>query len=289
MQKLTFTNSAGDTLSISYAKPYLLQNLVGISDTPVELLSTRGYQQDGQTPAGQYLQARLVTFAVAVMGNTLSEVFGYRRELIRFLNPKDTFFCAYQNDHTSVRFDCRVDRAPEFQPTQGNGGLLFQLCSISLVADDPYLLDPEETTIRMAIAEPLFRFPLVFAPSIMFSLLLNPDLIITNLGDIPAPVRIRIYGNTENPTITNITTGEFIKVNQTVASGQVLEITTGYGQKRVEIIAGDGSRTNAFNYIDLSSTFWQLAVGPNRIEYTADNGVASAPIYIYYSCRYVGV
>ena len=289
MQKLTLTNSSGAMMSLGCAKPYLLQNLVGISDAPVELLSTRGYQQDGQTPAGQYLQARLVTFAVAVMGASLAEVFGYRRELIRFLNPKELFSCAYQNDYTSVRFDCRVEGAPEFQPTQGNGGLLYQLCAISLVADDPYLLDPEETTVRMAIAEPLFRFPLVFSPDILFSLLLNPDLIITNLGDVPAPVRIRIYGNTENPTITNITTGEFIKVNQTILSGEILEITTGYGQKRVEIIAEDGSRTNAFNYIDLESTFWQLAVGPNRIEYTADNGVASAPIYLYYSCRYVGV
>jgi hypothetical protein len=289
LQKLTFTNSADETLVISYAKPYILQNLVGISDAPVELLSTRGYQQDGQTPAGQYYQARLVSFAVAVMGNTLAEVFESRRNLIKFLNPKETFSCVYQNDYTSVRFDCRIDSPPGFQPTQNNGGLLYQMCSIVVIADDPYLLDPEDTMVEMAIAEPLFRFPLIFTPDIRFSSLLNPDLIITNIGDVETPVRIRIYGNTENPVITNITTGEFIKVNQTVESGKILEITTGYGDKRVEIIDGTGVRTNAFNYIDLSSTFWQLAVGPNRIEYSADNGVSSAPIYIYYSNRYVGV
>ena len=288
MQKLTVTNSQGEEFSLGVMKPYILQNLVGISDAPVELLSTRGYQQDGVTPAGQYLEARLVSFSVAVMGDRIQQVFEARRNLVRFFSPKDTFTCTYQNDYTVKKFACRVDAMPRFSATQDTGGMLYQVCTVGLVADDPYLLDPDETSIRMAIAEPALRFPLVFSPSILFGYLSNAEMSITNPGDIKAPVRIRIHGGTVDPKIENSTTGEYIQVNKEILAGEILEIRTGYGNKRVEIIDENGTRTNAFQYIDLSSTFWQLVPGENTVVFTAESGLQSAPIYLYYSGRYVG-
>lgn len=287
MQQLSFTNSRESNLVLGYSKPYFLQNLIGLSDTPTNNLSVVGYQQDGQTPMGQFLQARMVTFSLFVFGDNDQDRFTNRRNLIRYLNPKEEFTCIYTNDYMSVKFTCRIDGAPKFESTNSNKG--YQACTISLLVDDPYLYDVNESQKQLSIVQPMFSFPLVFNPNIVFSTLTNKTIVITNNGDVATPVRIQMLGATENPSITNNTTGEFIKVNKTIEADEILEINTGYGQKRVEIISADGTRTNAFNYIDLDSTFFQLEVGDNEISYDADSGADSAMLYIFYSNRYVGV
>lgn len=289
MQKLTFTNSKSETFILTYSRPFMLQNLVGLSDIPVELLSTKGYKQDGQKAAGQYFDARPVAFSIVVLGDNLGEVFERRRQVLRFFNPKEELTAIYQNDYITVKFSCRVEAAPRFASSQENSGRTDQLCAISLLCDDPYLTDVDETVVPMSIEEPMFNFPLMFFDEIVMSALTGKRVIITNNGDVDAPVRIQFLGATTNPKVTNETTGEYVKVNKEISSDEILEITTGYGDKRVEIIKQDGSRENAFQFIDLSSKFFQLAVGENVISYEADSGADSAQIFIYYSNRYVGV
>lgn len=286
MQSLVFTNQRDETLSLGYTKPFFLQNLIGLSDTPTNNLSVVGYQQDGQTPMGQFLQARMVTFSLFVFGSNMQDSFNKRRELIRYLNPKETFTCIYTNDYMSVKFTCRIDGAPKFSSTQDTKG--YQACTISLLVDDPYLYDIEETTRYCSVTTPTFMFPLTFSPEITFSTLDNRTITITNNGDVETPVTFQLLGYVENPTITNETTGEFIKVNQTIQSDEILEIRTGYGDKRVEIIDSNGTRTNAFNYIDLDSTFFQLSVGDNEISYIDESESTTAILFINYSNRYVG-
>lgn len=289
MQELTFTNFAGDSFAIGYGKPYLLQNLIGLSDAPVDLLSTRGYHQDGQSGGGQYFQARSVSFSVVVVGEDMREVYAHRRRLISFLNPKDEFSVIYKNEHLSVKFRCRVSLAPAFESAQARAGITPKTCAVTLVCDNPYLFDVEETVAQMSVDIPNMVFPLVFNPDMVLSTFTNKEVILNNLGDVPAPVRIQFLGVSVNPVVTNATTGEQIKVFKEILADEIMEITTGYGDKRVEIIKPDGTRENAFQYIDLSSSFFQLAVGENTITYDEDSGADSAQVYIYYSNLYVGV
>jgi hypothetical protein len=289
MQSLKFINSKGQELVIDYTRPYMLQNLVGISEAPINILATRGYKQDGQTSAGQFFNARDVTFSLIVFGNSNEEVFNNRRKLIAFLNPKQDLTCIYENDFMGVKFSCRVDSSPRFQASQNTGTFLYQTCNISLVADDPYLYDIQESLEELAVVTPALSFPLELEPDIIFSDIVDKEIVIDNTGDVNSPVRIRFLGATTNPSITNKTTGEFIKVNKVIGEKEILEITTGYGNKKVEIISPNNTRTNAFNCIDLSSSFWQLLPGENTITYDADSGADSATVLIYFSNRYVGV
>ena len=60
--------------------------------------------------------------------------------------------------------------------------------------------------------------------------------------------------------------------------------------ERVDIeIIRNGTRTDAFDYIDLSSRFFSLQVGDNVIEYASENGLAPQNVEIYYKNRYLGV
>ena len=110
-----------------------------------------------------------------------------------------------------------------------------------------------------------------------------------NVGDVPTPVQIEFKGPAQNPTIFNRTTGEFIAVNRELGPDDILFIDTAFGQKRVEIQRANGESENAFNYIDLASSFFQLELGDNLIEYSSNNDSTLTRVRVSYRNRYVGI
>lgn len=51
----------------------------------------------------------------------------------------------------------------------------------------------------------------------------------------------------------------------------------------------DGVETDYFRYIDVDSTFMQLAIGDNMFRYDAASGVNSLEVSIFYSKEFLGV
>ncbi len=51
----------------------------------------------------------------------------------------------------------------------------------------------------------------------------------------------------------------------------------------------NGVQTNVFNWIDLESSFFQLQVGDNELEYNSNNDSTKSRVIISYKNRYVGV
>ena len=78
------------------------------------------------------------------------------------------------------------------------------------------------------------------------------------------------------------------KINKTMAAGEIITLTTDFGNKRVESNL-NGVTINAFNYIDIESTFLQLATGDNLFRYDADINIDNLEVTIYYTPQYLGV
>lgn len=116
----------------------------------------------------------------------------------------------------------------------------------------------------------------------------EPQKNIINEGDVETPVEIEFHGPAVNPKIINHSTGEFIRIKKEITSDEVLYINTAFGKKRVEIVR-NGTREDAFDYIDLDSRFFSLRPGDNVIEYQSENGLAPQSVQIYYYNRYLGV
>lgn len=74
----------------------------------------------------------------------------------------------------------------------------------------------------------------------------------------------------------------------TMKTGDVIEINTKYGSKGAKLIR-DGVETDYFRYIDVDSTFMQLAIGDNMFRYDAASGVNSLEVSIFYSKEFLGV
>ena len=94
--------------------------------------------------------------------------------------------------------------------------------------------------------------------------------------------------NVKNPSIYNVYTKEYIKLNYTMTTGEEIVITTHTGNKRVESYI-NGITTNIFNDLDIQSSFMWLDIGDNIIRYDAEDMIEQLEVYIYYTNYYLGV
>jgi hypothetical protein len=112
---------------------------------------------------------------------------------------------------------------------------------------------------------------------------------VMNDGEVKAPVNIIFYGPAKNPTVTNVTTGEFIGITKELKENEKLIIDTSFDNKLIEIEDAEGNRKNALGYIDLASVFWSLDLGLNILSYTSNNDSIKTKVLVKWKNRYTGV
>lgn len=229
------------------------------------------------------MSKRYLTIIGAIYVDNLEELIKCKEILMKTINPKRKGIIIYENSLKEYKIECLVETSPKFSKTINN-----ELCEFifTLVAENPFWKDIFEVgeIISTWIGGWKFKFKLPFK----FKTRGETKKNIFNDGHVETPVEVIFKGPALNPCIINNSTGEFIKVIRELSSDDTLYITTEYGNKKVEI-EKDGVRTNAFNYIDLDSTFFKLQVGDNMIEYTTDNNLEPQSVEIRYSNRYLGV
>ena len=91
-----------------------------------------------------------------------------------------------------------------------------------------------------------------------------------------------------NPSLINVLTQEYFKVNKTLTAGEEIRINTNIGEKKI-VGTLNGVSSNYFKYRDLDSTWLQLAVGDNLFRYDADSGLDVLECYVYFYNRYLEV
>lgn len=111
-----------------------------------------------------------------------------------------------------------------------------------------------------------------------------------NEGDVQAGIRVefRALGVVKNPSLLNVDTQEVIKLNITLQAGDILSVSTGYGEKEVTL-QRDGVTSDAFRYLDVDSTYFQLSVGDNLYRYSAEENLENLEVSIYHDDLYLGV
>ncbi|WP_219670879.1 phage distal tail protein, partial [Clostridioides difficile] len=80
---------------------------------------------------------------------------------------------------------------------------------------------------------------------------------VVNNGDVECGMKIQFkaLATVDNPSLFNVNTREYIKINRTLEAGDLLEITTEFANKRIELVKSNYERINVFNWIDLDSEF----------------------------------
>lgn len=260
---------------------YGVTDYSGLEATDYDLEKTVNTNYIGERLKRKKILSRPISISADWLGQD-DQKSAKRQELIAFFSPfsSGTLTVNYMGVERTIEYEVE---AFKINTVNLHETLDFQA---DLICMDPMFWDVLETgeTIATWVRGWKWKFTLPFKMKERG----EPQKNIINTGHVETPVEIYFHGPAVNPSIKNITTGETIRIIRELTTDDVLYINTGFRQKKVEIIR-NGTRTDAFDYIDLSSRFFSLQVGDNVIEYASENGLAPQNVEIYYKNRYLGV
>lgn len=277
---LTF-ESNGQTIEVGRGKSFRLLSVEGIESSENELFTSSTIMGDGVKLTNTKIKGRPIMVEAEYTGKNKELA---RRKLMSFFNVHKTgaFTVNYGGRELNIEY---TPQSFKSNLVNVNNPLKFL---VDLYCPNPYWKSPDLTVEPLAPFIELFEFPSDYWAQeedgeLYFEVGFEGEkreLVVH--GDVESPVQIRFYGPSTNPVIRNNTTDEFIKVNRTLTTEDVLFIDT---EDSIVTINGE----NVFNWIDINSTFWKLQEGANEIEYTADAGVADAKLEIMWNEKYMGV
>lgn len=288
IEKLTYTNERGESIVFSHASVYHTNEVSGLSDVRNAIYSINSMGQDGDTYLGNRIESREIEIVGSIKERDKDHIREYRRKLNRVLNPQYAATLTYEYGDFKRVIDCKVDNAPVFSRKA-----IFQDFTVQLLCLNPFWR--KESKSRDDIAtwigglEFPVEIPIVEGWQIGFR---QPSLIVNvyNDGDVKAGIRVefRALGVVKNPSLLNVDTQEFIKLNIDLVAGDTLSVSTGYGEKEVTLKRG-GATSDAFRYLDVDSSYLQLSVGDNLFRYSAEENLENLEVSIYHDDLYLGV
>ena len=249
--------------------------------------------QIGAYVTGTSLETRSVTIQGWVIAENESMMTIRKTTLNRFFNPQQAVDLLYKSyvlrflPDTSIRYSATVAENNEV------------VCKFKVTGycPDPLFSEQAESKVTAASTQAMFRFPLVMsaAPNppggVVFGLR-QPSLIVNvaNNGAVDVGMKIvfKASGTLENPSLIDVNTQKFFKINKTMVAGEEITVDTIVGEKKIQGYL-NGVTSNYFKYRDLDSEWLQLKVGDNVFRYDADTNVGNLEVYIYYNNKYLEV
>jgi len=158
---------------------------------------------------------------------------------------------------------------------------------------DPLFKNLIETKTTVAGTLPKFRFPLIIPETTGIIMGLKQTSLIVNIlnkGAVDVGMRIvfRAIGTVTNPILIDIKSQQFFKLNKVMVAGEVIEVVTILGEKRI-IGTISGEEFNYFKYRDFDSSWLKLVVGDNLLRYDAETNLDSLEVWIYHNDKYLEV
>lgn len=295
VENITLKNlTTGASLELDkVTTPYYILGSVTWGEVEANHHSYKYVNQIGVYVTGTSLETRDVEIVGWVIADTEAQMTDRKSILNRFVNPQQLIEITYSSyklrflPNSSIKYSTTIAENNEV------------MCKFKIVglAADPLFKDTNDDKVSAASTKGMFHFPLIInktdqtPPVILFGVR-EPSLIVNvyNHGAVSTGMKIvfKALGTLTGPSLINVYTQEFFKINKTMYSGETIEVTTTTGEKKV-IASINGVETNYFKYRDLDSTWLQLDVGDNLFRYDADSGIDNLEVYIYFSNRYLEV
>jgi len=281
---------AGVVFELAY--PYLIGSPRGTGGVQADVITAASPLLPGKPVYNMALADRTITFYIHIKGKDRREMYAERKRLAGLLAPYNGVQwdrpgrLYYQNDDGVFWIDAIPIASPEFGDRVIKN---YNRTELKFQCPDPFWKAVVERFAELRYGASAFRFPFRFKPSVNFGSY-GYRQTVNNAGQVAAPLLIKIRGtDMENPTVINKRTGEFIRVVLPINDGDTLLINTSFWDRKVELEHADGARENAYHYIDLDSTFFQMLPGKNVLDYNSDVGNENATVQITWSEHYAGV
>ena len=236
------------------------------------------------------LEQRVVAISGWVIGNTYEELKANKGVLNKLINPLHTIEVVVQDKY---KLTFKPDFSVKYSVSYEENNEVLCKFLIQGTCADPMFTTKDKQTALIASIIPKFRFPLVIPQNTGILMgLREPSLLATlnNGGDIDTGLLITFSctSTVTNPSLLNVDTREFIKINKTMSAGEQIIVSTGSGEKYIKGIVS-GEESNYFKYMDFDSTWLQLHTGENILKYDADDNVDGLEVLISFLPKYLEV
>ena len=270
MQKITYVNAYGEAIVFSGENPVLLRSVSGLSRPEALISSVQGAYQHGAVISRMQLPMRSVEVRFDILPQESREAFYAQRMRIervlassRAMREGMTGVLVYENDAGRWQADAVPEGSIAYGRRTGNAAADNR---IGFICPNPYFFGSEAESVQLRMGSGGLSLPSAL-PLRLGSRRFDAEIV--NRGTADAPVTITVFGTGEMPTVINHTTGAKITVSRQVATGEKLVICTQPNALSCTLIRKDGTKEDAFAYLDPSSAVSAFALipGTNAVEY----------------------
>ena len=288
VEKIDFTDKKNQVYTIN---KHQIESFPLIGGEEANRIVTQAWNQHGNTFVNAFMESYEgeLLFALHTANKSEVEIEAARKAIIDVLNPLNGIIQmkVTLNSGSVFNRDITLVSAPLFPTGFENRNDIFQKVQIAYEANSPFWYEDFEIVESFINEIPNFEFPFTMSPTakIKFGDIV-PNKFAINDGQVEAPVTIQILNACVDPSILNKATGEFITFKGlTMYAQDELLIDTRFGQKKVTL-----NGYNVFNKLDPQSTFFNLVIGENEIEFTQNLGLpTTAKINFIYRNLYITI
>lgn len=281
---LTYVTSAGAKVvfaSDSVLSPFWWEQSDGLTGLDNAITTVSGSGQDGESFVSAQLAARTITIEGRIAKNQDAN----RRKLLSLMDPWSLGKLVYTQGGITRYIPAGIKKLPDV-----GRGILPEF-QIEFFAPNPFWREGSGAKQVADIAAWIgnFEFPAEIPEEGMELCFRTKSLIanIKNAGDAATGI-VAVFtanGTTSNPELINVCTQQRFSVHVDMIAGDVLTVSTGYGEKRA-VLSRSGAATNVFNKV--LGTWLGLARGDNLFRYSSTDSDA-LEVSIYYDVPYLGV
>ena len=297
-QSITFDCLAGQRTRAASAKGVYFLNRADEA-LPNTINADRVVDWHGENVQSMYAGVRSVDLQGIIfhISGTPAVITQRKRELERLFNPTLTGEIEYRRDGEFKAFylrNCRCESKINF--TVVPGGLMW---NVTLRAHDPFWQQRTELE-RLSFVQKNAIFPRSY-PQVYNTGGINPvsgrfyfglkrsslSTVVNNLGDVETGFELvfSALGELENPSITNLDTGETIRLLLTMEKDDTVKIIN--MPKEFKVIMKDGS--NGAKYLDTAVTVpFTLPTGRTHMRFSADLNVSFLDVLLRYPPQFIG-
>ncbi len=294
----------GKRLAMGPGEDMDITSVTGLESSSLELSTSDNALIDGASVEGKKIKPRPIHIEASFRDNKNNSI--NRQKVIKFFNPKYTGNAII----TCVGVSRNIEYELEGWTFKKKANMDTKLSIlVDLICPDPYMLHVDNYGKNIANITKMFAFPWLIttkkqtadiyaavAPEYKGTLsgsmpmgyrTLQKEVVLANDGDVPTGVQIKFVatrGTVTNPKITNIKTGQYMRVITELKKGDVLLVDT---NDRHQVIELNGE--NYYQHIDRKSEAFKLEVGDNYLEYDADGNYTNLDVNLYYRPKYLGV
>lgn len=251
--------------------------------------TAKGVAQIGERVVNTALDTRAVEIIGFIKATSAEDMAEKKAALYQMCDPRSSFLVL---PDAETALECMTSETVKFPPSKLTNNDRVAQFVIDAISYDPLFRDAAERYRKITEWKSRFEWPIEI-PSSGFAFAERSESLIATLengGDVETGLLIHFTASAtvQNPVLTNVATGDFIKLNRTLVAGETVAVNTNYGQESVMSYIGDEVK-DVINDLDLSSEFMQAPPGDTALHFSADTNTDSMTVTIYYYQRYLGV